>query len=50
MQEENFESTGGLRIFFRTWRPESSPRGLVVMVPGFNSHSGHYGWVGQQLA
>lgn len=49
MQEEYFEGTGGLRIFTRTWRPAGEPRGVVVIVPGFNSHSGHYLWVAEQL-
>lgn len=49
MQEEYFEGTGGLRIFTRTWRPAGAPRGVVVLVHGFNSHSGYYTWVAEQL-
>ena len=49
MQEEYFEGTGGLRIFTRTWRPANRPRGVVVLVHGFNSHSGYYVWVAEQL-
>ena len=41
--EERVETTGGLTLFVRSWRPDASPRGLVVIVPGFNSHSGYYG-------
>ena len=48
--EETFEGSGGLRIFFRSWRPEGKPRGVVVIVPGFNAHSGSYTWVAAQLA
>src|SRR5262245_11709935 len=44
-----FESSGGLKIFFRSWRPAPPARGVVVIVPGFNSHSGYYGWVAEQL-
>jgi acylglycerol lipase len=47
--EETFEGVGGLRIFFRSWRPEATARGVVVIVHGFNSHSGHYLWVADQL-
>ncbi len=47
--EENFEGAGGLRIFFRSWRPERKPRGVVVIVPGFNSHGGYYQWVAAQF-
>jgi alpha-beta hydrolase superfamily lysophospholipase len=49
VQEEYFEGTGGLRIFTRTWRPAGAPRGVVVLVHGFNSHSGYYTWVAEQL-
>jgi acylglycerol lipase len=48
--EDRFESTGGLRIFFRTWRPDGRARGTIVIVPGFNSHSGYYTWVADRLA
>ena len=47
--EERLKSTGGLTIFVRSWRPDANARGLVVIVPGFNSHSGYYGWVAEQL-
>jgi acylglycerol lipase len=48
--ESSFKGVGGLNIFTRSWRPEGKSRGIVVIVPGFNSHSGQYLWVGQQLA
>jgi acylglycerol lipase len=48
--EERIEGASGLRIFFRSWRPEGKARGVVVIVPGFNSHSGYYTWVAQQIA
>jgi alpha-beta hydrolase superfamily lysophospholipase len=47
--DERVETTGGLTLFVRSWRPEANARGLVVIVPGFNSHSGYYGWVAEQL-
>ena len=47
--EGTFESTDRLNIFFRSWRPIGKPRGVVVIVPGFNSHSGYYAWVAEQL-
>jgi len=49
MREESFEGVGGLKIFTRTWRPETKPRAVVAIVPGFNAHSGQYGWVANQL-
>src|SRR5262245_63999515 len=49
MNEERIEGAGDLGIFVRSWRPQSNARGVVVIVPGFNSHSGHYAWVAEQL-
>ena len=48
--EERLESVGGLKIFVRWWRPEGAARGVVVIVHGFNSHSGEYGWAAEQFA
>jgi acylglycerol lipase len=50
MKESSFEGVGGLKIFTRAWQPEDAPRGVVVIVHGFNSHSGQYFWVGEQFA
>lgn len=50
MNEGSFNGVGGLRIFTRSWRPAGQPRAIVVIVHGFNSHSGQYLWVGEQLA
>ena len=32
----------GLRIAFRSWHPNGQARGILVIVPGFKSHSGYY--------
>ncbi len=50
MKESFFEGVGGLKIFARTWAAGATPRGVVVIVHGFNSHSGQYTWVAEQLA
>jgi alpha-beta hydrolase superfamily lysophospholipase len=42
-------SSGGLSLFYRVWRPDQTPRGVVAIVPGFNSHSGYYAWVAERL-
>jgi acylglycerol lipase len=49
MKTETFDGVGGLKIFVRAWRPEGTVRGIVTIVHGFNSHSGHYLWVAEQL-
>src|SRR5437667_3412676 len=49
MNEETVEGVSGLKIFFRSWRPDGKARGAIVIVPGFNAHSGYYGWVAEQF-
>ncbi len=45
-----FEGVGGLNIFTRAWRPAAeTPRGVVIIVHGFNAHSGQYDWVADQF-
>ncbi|HEV7395941.1 MAG TPA: UBP-type zinc finger domain-containing protein [Pyrinomonadaceae bacterium] len=39
MKESTFAGVGGLKIFSRSWQPGGKTRGVVVIVPGFNSHS-----------
>ena len=47
--QETVEGVSGLKIFFRSWRPDGEARGAIVIVPGFNAHSGYYGWVAEQF-
>ena len=47
--QERVESSSGLKIFFRSWRPNDEPRAAVVIIPGFNAHSGYYEWVAEQF-
>jgi alpha-beta hydrolase superfamily lysophospholipase len=46
---ERVEGASGLSIFFRSLRPKEKPRAVVIIVPGFNAHSGYYDWVAEQL-
>ena len=48
--EGTFENADGMRVFFRSWHTPAQPRGIVAIVPGFNSHSGYYAWAGDRLA
>ncbi len=48
-EETRLPTTKGLHINVASWVPEGAARAVVVIVPGFNSHSGHYGWVAAQL-
>ena len=47
--EERVDGADGLRIFFRSWRPKQTPRACIVIVPGFNAHSGYYKWAAEQF-
>lgn len=44
-----FSNKDGLNIFTQSWRPHGKPRGVIVIVPGFNAHSGYYLWVAKQF-
>lgn len=47
--ESQFKVKGDLNIFYRSWTPAGAVRAVVAIVPGFNSHSGYYAWVAEQL-
>lgn len=47
--EETFDGKGGLRIFLRSWTPESAPRAVVIICHGVNSHGGQYLWPAGEL-
>jgi acylglycerol lipase len=49
MTEGRFEGVGAFNLFFRSWRPDDTPCGVVVIVHGFHSHSGYYEWAAEQL-
>src|SRR5262245_13137787 len=49
MNEERFEGTKGLSIFFRSWHPTGKPRAVVAICHGLNAHSGEYLWTGDQM-
>ena len=50
MREDTFQGVDGLNIFFRSWSPRGKARGVLVIVHGFNSHSGQYFWAADQFA
>jgi alpha-beta hydrolase superfamily lysophospholipase len=47
-REEMVQGRGG-RLFVRSLRPVGKARGVVLLVHGFNSHSGYYAWVADRL-
>lgn len=47
--EETFEGTAGLKIFLRSWQPEATPRAVIAICHGVNSHGGQYVWAAEQF-
>jgi alpha-beta hydrolase superfamily lysophospholipase len=48
--ERTFDGVGGLKIATRSWRPEGAVRGIIILIHGFNSHSGYFAWPAEQFA
>ena len=48
-KQETVEGGTGLNIFFRSWRPSEKPHATILIIPGFNAHSGYYEWVAAQF-
>ena len=46
---EMVQTVDGQKIFFRSRRPTEKSRALIVIVPGFNAHSGYYAWAADQF-
>ena len=49
VHEETFDGLGGLKIFLRSWRPDGTPRAVIVICHGVNSHGGQYSWPAEQF-
>ena len=47
--EERVTTSDGLSLFVRSWRPATTSRAIVAIVPGFNSHSAYYAWAADQF-
>ena len=50
VKQETIQSKGGMKIHVRSWQPATTPRAVVVICHGVNSHGGQYLWTGEQLA
>ncbi len=42
VREGTFVGVGGVRLYFRGWRPDMSPETVIAIVHGFGEHSGRY--------
>jgi acylglycerol lipase len=47
--EEKLERTDAPALFLRSWKASGTAKAIVVVVHGFNSHSGYYQWAAEQL-
>jgi acylglycerol lipase len=47
--ERMFTTTGGRRLFERSWLPDGSPTAAVVIIHGYAEHSGRYRHVAERL-
>lgn len=50
MTESTFEGVGGLKIATKSWQPSGKPRGVMILIHGFNAHSGYMVWPAEQLS
>lgn len=50
MQESTFASHDGLRIFYRSWRPDGPAKAVIVINHGVLAHSGQYLWPAEAFA
>lgn len=50
MHESSFQGVGGLKIHTRAWKPEVKPRAVMILIHGFNAHSGYVAWPAEQLS
>lgn len=48
--EEKISSKGGLNINVRSWKSDGSPKAVIVICHGVNSHGGQYIWPAEQFA
>lgn len=44
-----FDANDGHKIFYRNWKLSVIPKAVVIIIHGFNSHSGYYQWTAGQL-
>ncbi len=50
MKESSFEGVGGLKIATRSWEPAGKAKAVMILVHGFNAHSGYMEYPGEQLS
>src|SRR5438045_3934017 len=49
MNETTYEGEGGLKIATKSWKPSGDPRVVIILIHGFNAHSGYMEWPAEQF-
>lgn len=47
--ESSFEGVGGLKIAMKQWEPDEDPKAIMILVHGFNAHSGYMEWPAERF-
>ncbi|MEO5860172.1 MAG: lysophospholipase [Pyrinomonadaceae bacterium] len=50
MKRSSFEGVGGLKIATKSWEAAGAARAVMILVHGFNAHSGYMEWPGEQFS
>src|SRR5437764_13517276 len=50
MKESSFPVASGVSIHTRSWQPNGTPRAVMILIHGFNAHSGYMVWPGEQFS
>ncbi len=50
MEEREYPGYDGSKLFLRTWKPDSEPKAVVILVHGLGAHSGLLSPVGEYFA
>ena len=50
MKESSFAGVGGLKIATKSWETKGPARAIMILIHGFNAHSGYMEWPGEQFA
>lgn len=49
-RQSSFKGRNDFNIAYREWTPAVPARAVMLIVPGFNSHSAYFGWAAEQLS
>lgn len=50
MKEASFEGVGGLKIATRSWEASGKAKAVMILIHGFNAHSGYMEWPAEKLS